>query len=68
MDHDFAGARARDGVAFWLLIRTLENPNNPFEAPVGWWVLEGVRREHYACESGIFAETYEPVAAVTSGE
>lgn len=51
---DFAGLRG--GV---LLIRTLENPDNPFEAPPGWWLIEGVAGEHYACEPAIFARTYE---------
>lgn len=51
---DFAGLRS--GV---LLIRALENPDNPFEAPPGWWLIEGVAGEHYACEPAIFARTYE---------
>jgi hypothetical protein len=57
---DFAGWRHYTA-APRLLIRTLENPEDPFQVPPGWWVLEGVRGEHYACEPGIFAETYEPV-------
>lgn len=56
---DFAGVRGDV-----LLIRTLENPDNPFEAPPGWFLIEGVAGEHYACEPGIFARTYEPVADV----
>lgn len=53
---DFAGARGDV-----LLIRTLENPDNPFEAPPGWFLIEGVAAEHYACEPAIFARTYEAV-------
>lgn len=44
-----------------LLIRTLENPVAPFTAPPSWWLLRGVRGERYACEPGIFAETYDRV-------
>lgn len=55
---DFAGWR-NCTVPPVLLIRTLENPDDPFQAPAGWWVLEGVAGEHYACEPGIFAQTYE---------
>ena len=62
----FLGA---DFMGFWadvsgpvvLLIRTLENPANPFEAPPGWWGIRGIRGEHYACAPDIFAQTYEAV-------
>lgn len=54
LGEDYTGARGEI-----LLIRTLENPDSPFQARPGWWIIEGVRGEHYACEPGIFAETYE---------
>lgn len=62
----FLGA---DFMGFWadvsgpvvLLIRTLENPANLFEAPPGWWVIRGIRGEHYACAPDIFDRTYEAV-------
>lgn len=55
---DFAGWVGRD-----LLIRTLENPDDPFTAPVGWWVIRGVQGEHYACKPDVFEATYEAVSA-----
>lgn len=59
LGHDFAGTKpVVDGV--YLLIHTLENPENPFHAPPGWMVIEGVKGEHYACAPDIFDATYEP--------
>lgn len=68
---DFAGWRTYTSPPV-LLIRTLENPEDPFQAPAGWWVLEGVAGEHYACRADILEATYEdagvlPVADGTCG-
>lgn len=41
-----------------MLIKTLEGV---MEAPVGWWIIKGVRSEIYACEPEIFELTYEKV-------
>lgn len=62
LGEDFAGLKwSPQHNADLLLIRTLENPENPFEAPPEWKILQGVQGEHYACEPGIFAATYEAV-------
>lgn len=50
---DFAGTRGDV-----LLIRTLENPDSPFQARPGWWLVQGVAGEHHAVEPRIFARTY----------
>lgn len=41
-----------------LFIRTLEGT---MHAPVGSYVIQGVRGEIYCCKEDIFLETYEPV-------
>jgi len=43
----------------YLIITTLES--NAFEAPAGWFVIQGVKGEFYACEPEIFSLTYEAV-------
>jgi hypothetical protein len=40
-----------------LVIRTLEGDTT---AKPGWWVIRGIRGEHYPCDPDIFAATYEP--------
>lgn len=41
-----------------LFIKTLEGT---MHAPVGSYVIQGVRGEIYCCKEDIFLETYEPV-------
>jgi len=56
LGNDFAGVHGTT-----LLIRTLEHPNVPFEAPPGSVVLEGaVHGEHWAVAAAQYADTYEP--------
>lgn len=43
-----------------ITIRTLEGDMN---APVGHWLIRGVRGEHYSCDPDVFAATYEPAEA-----
>jgi hypothetical protein len=58
---DFRGSEGGGPDGMYILIDTLENPDNPFRAPVGWWLIRGVKGEHYACAPDIFEATYEAV-------
>ena len=40
-----------------LSVNTLEGAH---WAKVGDWIIRGVAGEHYCCDQGIFAATYEP--------
>lgn len=41
-----------------LAIQTLEGR---FFAPPGWWIIQGVQGEFYACAPDIFEKSYEAV-------
>lgn len=41
-----------------LEINTLEGE---LRAPIGWWIIKGVKGEFYPCDPEIFEETYEKV-------
>ena len=53
-----AQIRVGDGVMF---IDTLEGT---MEAREGWWLIQGVKGEFYACEPEIFGLSYEEVDAI----
>lgn len=45
-----------DWVPEQITIRTLEGT---FHAPVGWWIIRGIKGEFYACEPEIFEGSYD---------
>lgn len=51
------------GTPHTLFIATLEGE---MEAPVGHWLIQGVKGEHYSCDPDVFAATYEPAEETIS--
>jgi hypothetical protein len=58
---DFAGWRRYTAVPV-LLIRTPQDPGDPFQVPGGWWVIEGDAGEHYARDPGTFDRSHDLAA------
>jgi hypothetical protein len=58
---DFVGIAPDLGGEEAVLVRTLEGHSGFDQAPQGWWIIRGVKGEHYGCRDDIFLATYEPV-------
>ena len=59
---EFLGADHIGTTEAGVFIRTIEGE---MRAPIGHWLIRGVKGEHYGCAPDVFAATYEPADSPT---